>query len=505
MKKKKDMKCAIKVDNVSMHFNMATEKVDSLRDYITKMLSNELFYEEFIAVDNVSFEVKQGEVFGIVGTNGSGKSTLLKMIAGVLTPTKGTITTVGKTAPLIELGAGFDGELTGRENIYMNGALLGYTKEFLDEKFKSIVDFAEMWEFLDMPLKNYSSGMTARIAFAIATAVKPDILIADEILAVGDFLFQQKCEQRIKELMEGGTTVLLVSHSIDQIEHLCDRVLWIEKGKQLMLGNTFEVCTEYRNLQNDPSRVIKNYQIVTEEKCSVCGKEVQFRNELGMTYKTESFCSSCGALLRTSDLLQYYLELKHDLKNSCIDDVRDYLDDKEILYCGHNDPLSAYLKQFKGFHSLNKARLHDCIVMLEEEGIPESKKQYDLIIMQRTLAYISDPIEFMQKLRKHLKPGGCILINVPMFEQMKTHMRSENDKKVVLNNNVLCTEWGNDIKEIFEKCGYNVQMKKMKEWYRKKEITNLDETYNQFITTHPYYYFKLNSWAIIAERPIEKE
>lgn len=504
MKKKKNDKYAIKVDNVSMHFNMATEKVDSLRDYITKMLSHELFYEEFIAVDNVSFEVKQGEVFGIVGTNGSGKSTLLKMIAGVLTPTKGTIATVGKTAPLIELGAGFDGELTGRENIYMNGALLGYTQEFLDEKFKSIVDFAEMWEFLDMPLKNYSSGMTARIAFAIATAVKPDILIADEILAVGDFLFQQKCEQRIKELMEGGTTVLLVSHSIDQIEHLCDRVLWIEKGKQLMLGNTFEVCTAYRNLQNDPARQIKNYQIVTEEKCSVCGQEAQFRNELGMTYKTESFCSSCGALLRTSDLMQCYLEFKHDLKNGSINDIEECLKDKKILYCGHNDPLSAYLKQFNGFVSLNKTRLHDCILMLEEEGIPQDTEKYDLIIMQRTLAYINEPIDFMKKVKERLKPGGCILINVPLFEQKKTHMRGENDKKVVLNNNLLRTEWGYDIKEILEKCGYNVQMEKVKEWYRKKEITNLDETYNQFITTHPYYYFKLNSWAIIAERPIEK-
>ena len=190
MENKEELKNVIAVENVSMHFNMATEKVDSLRDYLTKALSRKLFFDDFVAVDNVSFNVKKGEVFGIVGTNGSGKSTLLKMIAGVLEPSKGKIYTHGTMAPLIELGAGFDGELTGRENIYLNGALLGYSKEFLDEKFKSIVDFAEMWKFLDMPLKNYSSGMTARIAFAIATAVKPDILIADEILAVGDFLFQ---------------------------------------------------------------------------------------------------------------------------------------------------------------------------------------------------------------------------------------------------------------------------------------------------------------------------
>ena len=165
MENKEELKNVIAVENVSMHFNMATEKVDSLRDYLTKALSRKLFFDDFVAVDNVSFNVKKGEVFGIVGTNGSGKSTLLKMIAGVLEPSKGKIYTHGTMAPLIELGAGFDGELTGRENIYLNGALLGYSKEFLDEKFKSIVDFAEMWKFLDMPLKNYSSGMTARIAF----------------------------------------------------------------------------------------------------------------------------------------------------------------------------------------------------------------------------------------------------------------------------------------------------------------------------------------------------
>lgn len=506
MKKENSKNYSIKVENVSMHFNMASEKIDSLRDYITKLFSHDLFYEEFVAVDNVSFEVKKGEVFGIVGTNGSGKSTLLKMIAGVLTPSKGNIKTVGKIAPLIELGAGFDGELTGRENIYMNGALLGYTQEFLDEKFKSIVDFAEMWEFLDMPLKNYSSGMTSRIAFAIATAVKPDILIADEILAVGDFLFQQKCEQRIKELMEGGTTVLLVSHSIDQIEHLCDRVLWIEKGKQLMLGNTFEVCNAYRNLQNDSSRQVKkNFQIVAEEQCSICGKKVQFRSELGMTYKTEAYCSSCGSLLRTSDLMRFYLQHKHKLKIGSVEDISSFWKDSEILYCGHNDPLSTYLKQYEGFHTLNKNRLHDCILMLEDEGIPGEKEQYDLIIMQRILAYIDKPVDFMNRLKDLLKPGGCILINVPLFEQKKTYVRKDNDKKIVLNNQMLRTEWGYDIKEILEKSGFSIEMEKMREWYKKKEITKIDETYNEFITTHPYYYFKLNSWAIIAEKPLERE
>jgi ABC-2 type transport system ATP-binding protein len=242
---------AIKVNNVSMHYSLATEKIDSLKEYIVKLMKKQLFYREFIAVKDVSFEINKGEVFGIVGTNGSGKSTLLKMISGILKPTKGNVEIVGNIAPLIELGAGFDGDLTARENIYLNGAVLGYSKKFIDQHFNSIVDFAELWEFLDFPIKNYSSGMVARIAFAIATMMKPDILIVDEILSVGDFLFQQKCENRIRELMSGGTTVVIVSHSIDQIESLCDRVLWIEKSEPKMLGNVKSVCEAYRNLKNN--------------------------------------------------------------------------------------------------------------------------------------------------------------------------------------------------------------------------------------------------------------
>lgn len=239
----------IDVDHVSMHFNMATEKVDSLRDYLTKLFSHKLFYNDFVAVDDVSFQVNRGEVFGIVGSNGSGKSTMLKMIAGVLKPTMGTITTKGKIAPLIELGAGFDGNLTGRENVYLNGALLGYTEAFLNEQYQNIVDFSELGKFMEMPLKNYSSGMVARLAFAIATSVQPDILLADEILSVGDYAFQQKCEKRIREMMQRGTTVLIVSHSFDTIESLCDRCLWIEKSKEVMLGDTATVCSAYRKEQ----------------------------------------------------------------------------------------------------------------------------------------------------------------------------------------------------------------------------------------------------------------
>lgn len=190
---------------------------------------------------------KKGEILGIVGFNGSGKSTILKVVAGVLEPTTGSIEVIGKVAPLIELGAGFDPDLTARENIFLNGAVLGYNKKFMEEKFDEIVEFSELGEFLDTPLKNFSSGMYARLGFAIATVVRPDILIADEILAVGDFHFQEKCERKIKEMMEEGTSILFVSHSIEQIEELCNRVVWLEKGKLKMVGDTEKVCEAYKN------------------------------------------------------------------------------------------------------------------------------------------------------------------------------------------------------------------------------------------------------------------
>ena len=237
----------VDVNDVSMIFNMASEQLNSLKEYFIKLVRHELFFKEFHALENVSFKVKKGEVIGLVGTNGSGKSTMLKIIAGVLEASSGSCTVNGVIAPLIELGAGFDMELTARENIYLNGALLGYTKEFIDQNFDRIIDFAELRDFVDMPLKNYSSGMVARIAFAIATITTPDILIVDETLSVGDFLFQQKCERRIKELVDSNNcTVLLVSHSIDLVERMCDRVCWIEKGKQRMLGTTDEVCAAYK-------------------------------------------------------------------------------------------------------------------------------------------------------------------------------------------------------------------------------------------------------------------
>lgn len=239
----------IKVDHVTMEFNMASEQLNSLKEYAIAIAKRKLYFEKFVALDDISFEVKKGDVFGILGTNGSGKSTLLKIIAGVLQPTKGSCEINGNIAPLIELGAGFDMELSARENIYLNGSLLGYSKAFIEDHFNDIVEFAEIEKFLDMPMKNYSSGMVARIAFAIATVIVPEILIVDEVLSVGDFMFQQKCEDRINELIDKhGVTVLLVSHSNDQIERLCNKAIWIEKGHARIIGKAEQVCNAYRVL-----------------------------------------------------------------------------------------------------------------------------------------------------------------------------------------------------------------------------------------------------------------
>lgn len=246
-------KTMIKVDHVTMIFNIASEQLNSLKEYAIALTRRELRFKEFRALDDVSFEVKKGDVFGILGTNGSGKSTMLKIIAGVLEPSKGSCAVEGSIAPLIELGAGFDLELTARENIYLNGALLGYSKKFIQEHFDEIVEFAEVRDFLDMPMKNYSSGMVARIAFAIATVIVPDVLIVDEVLSVGDFLFQQKCERRIQSLInDHGVTVLIVSHSNEQIERLCNKAVWIEKGHLRAIGAAKEVCDLYRAIGGRP-------------------------------------------------------------------------------------------------------------------------------------------------------------------------------------------------------------------------------------------------------------
>ncbi len=238
----------IRLNNVSMHFNMCNEKLNSLKEYFIKFVKRKLFFKRFVALENINLKIEKGDVFGIVGLNGSGKSTLLKIICGVLKPTVGKVQIRGRISPLIELGAGFNMDLTARENIFLNGAVLGYSKKFMNEKFDEIVEFSEMKNFLDVPMKNYSSGMVARVAFAVATIVKPDILIIDEILSVGDFKFQEKCNKRIEELMKGDTTVIIVSHNMEEIEKVCKNVLWLDHGHLKMVGETEKVCTAYKNI-----------------------------------------------------------------------------------------------------------------------------------------------------------------------------------------------------------------------------------------------------------------
>ncbi len=236
----------IKVDNVSMKFNLSSEKFDSFKEYVIKRIKGQVSIEEFWALTNVSFEVRKGESVGLIGLNGSGKSTMLKTIAGVLKPTKGTVSVIGTIAPLIELGAGFDMDLTARENVFLNGALLGYTRSQMQGYYPDIVEFSELIDFMDVPVKNFSSGMVSRLAFAIATIGIPEILIVDEVLSVGDFQFQEKCERRIQNMIDNGTTILFVSHSIDQVQKICNKIVWLEHGHMKRFGDAEKICDEYR-------------------------------------------------------------------------------------------------------------------------------------------------------------------------------------------------------------------------------------------------------------------
>ena len=236
---------AISVQNVSMRFNLSKDKTTGLKEYVIKALKRQLFYEEFWALHDVSFTVNKGEVFGIMGYNGAGKSTMLKIIARVFRPTLGSVIVNGELAPLIELGAGFDFEFSAKENIYLNGAMFGFSQKQMAEKYSEILDFAELWDFEDVAVKNFSAGMIARLGFAIATNVNPDILIVDEVLGVGDYKFQIKCESRINELISRGVTVLLVSHNIKTIKDMCTRAILLEKGRVKCIGDVEEVCDMY--------------------------------------------------------------------------------------------------------------------------------------------------------------------------------------------------------------------------------------------------------------------
>lgn len=238
-------KTMIEVSDVSMRFRLNNDKILSLKEFVTTALRGKLSYNEFTALDHVSFTVNRGETMGLIGRNGAGKSTMLKVISGILKPTGGSVVCHGNVVPMLELGSGFDIDLTGRENVFLNGSILGYDKEFLQEKYGEIVEFSELGQFIEVPIRNYSSGMLARLAFSIATVVQPEILIVDEILSVGDAQFQDKSKKRMLELMGGGTTVLFVSHNIEQIREMCSRVIWLERGKIQMAGKAGDACDGY--------------------------------------------------------------------------------------------------------------------------------------------------------------------------------------------------------------------------------------------------------------------
>ena len=238
-------KTMIEVSDVTMQFRLNNDRILSLKEFVTTALRGKLQYNNFTALEHVSFTVKKGETLGLIGRNGAGKSTLLKVISGILKPTEGSVTCHGNIVPMLELGSGFDMDLTGRENIFLNGAILGYSEEFLKSKYQEIVDFSELGQFIEVPIRNYSSGMLARLAFSVASVVNPEILIVDEILSVGDAGFQEKSRKRMLELMGGGTTVLFVSHSLDQIREMCNRVVWLEHGRIKMSGKTEEVASAY--------------------------------------------------------------------------------------------------------------------------------------------------------------------------------------------------------------------------------------------------------------------
>ncbi len=243
-------KTVLSVEHVGMRFNLSKEKVDSLKDYVLKSITRQMKFDEFWALKDINFTLKKGDRIGILGTNGAGKSTLLKVIAGVFKPTEGKVVRNGRIVPLLELGAGFDKEYTGRENSYLYGAVLGYTKEFIDSKFEEIVKFSGLRKFLDVPLKNYSSGMKSRLGFSIATIVEPEILILDEVLSVGDAKFRKKSEKKILSMMDKGVTVLFVSHSLAQVQRICNKAMILENGTIRNIGDVDEIAAEYENMMN---------------------------------------------------------------------------------------------------------------------------------------------------------------------------------------------------------------------------------------------------------------
>lgn len=365
----------IQVENVSMRFRMANDRIVSLKEYAIALLKRRLNYRDFWVFQDISFQVGKGEVVGIIGKNGAGKSTLLKIIAGVLTPTKGEVIRNGNVVPMLELGSGFDVELSGRENIFLNGSILGYSKEFLEEKYEEILEFSELQEFIEMPIRNYSSGMLMRLAFSIATIVKPEILIVDEILAVGDEAFQKKSKRKMLELMSGGTTVLFVSHSMEQIREMCHRVVWLEQGKVNMIGEAKKVCDAY---QESLSPSVRLEEQIQERKKNIDAEKyymdiLLIYGEVGEDYEWRVHNQKEQLLAGNMPSAEiYYQELSEQLMAK----YRVFF----FVGCPNTVELKQYIKKLKQY---GKTILFDCRSAEEWKNNPiflELKEEIDGIV-----------------------------------------------------------------------------------------------------------------------------
>lgn len=340
----------IKVENVGLQYNLSKEKVDNLKEFVIKFLKRELTYNKFWAVKNVSFQVEKGEKFGIVGLNGAGKSTLLKIISGVIKPTEGNVEIVGNIVPLLELGSGFDQEYTGRENIYLKGSMLGYSKNYLDEKMEEIIDFSELGDFIDVPLKNYSTGMSARLAFSIATTVRPQIMILDEVLSVGDAKFREKSEDRMKSMLDEDVTVLYVSHGIRSVRQICDKAIWLKDGEMVMQGNVDEICDQYEAwissnesviiTQSEPAREQDNVPVdqlisITFNEKIKEGKPfwIELITKTGEQIPITKIIKDDMLMIKPENELEYGTEYSLYLHSGCITDLND-------------NPMSNYIMAF---------------------------------------------------------------------------------------------------------------------------------------------------------------
>ena len=340
----------IDVDHVSIRFNLANQKVNNLKEYTIKLLKHELMFQEFFALKDVNLHVKKGESWGLIGTNGSGKSTLLKTITGILKPYEGSVKVRGKIAPMIELGAGFDMELTARENIFLNGAVLGHSNAFMEEHFDDIVSFAGLGKFLDSPIKNFSSGMKARLGFAVATMVDPEILIVDEVLSVGDYQFRKKCNERMEEMLSGGTTLLYVSHNINSVKKLCDHAIWLDRGDVIMAGDAREVCDAYSTRQEQIVLIEKKEK--EERKMQKSGNKYDYlvvgAGLYGAVFAHEAAAAGKRCLVidkRDHIAGNIYTEKIHDI------DVHRY---GAHIFHTSNKEIWKYINQFTEFNQLHQ-------------------------------------------------------------------------------------------------------------------------------------------------------